>query len=436
MGKGKKAIVVGGGLAGLTAGLFLRREGWEVSVIERSERLGGRAKTQEKEGFFLNQGAHALYRGGAGMRILKELGIKPEGGIPGGGWFSEGSIWHRLPASPLDLIRMETLTWKQRWGLVRILTRIAVGSPKRARGQSVEAWLAAEVVDPTVRRIVGALIRLASYGGDLEALDGALGWGQLRSALRYGVLYLHRGWSSLVEALAEKAKESGISWVSGRQIVSLREGEAGEEAWAVEDDRGEVWKADGVILAIPPKEIASILPEGKAGVLGPSWGDLKPIYAACLDLGLRRLPRPEMGFALDLREPLYFSVASKVAKVAPEGGAVCHLLWYQPPEESDPGEIQGRLEAYLDRLQEGWREEVVWKRFLPKMTVSFFFPEATKGGLQGRPAVSSLGRPGLAIAGDWVGEEGHLADASFASGKAAAYALFRDLRLRGSQAES
>jgi hypothetical protein len=48
---------------------------------------------------------------------------------------------------------------------------------------------------------------------------------------------------------------------------------------------------------------------------------------------------------------------------------------------------------------------------------------AAGGGLAGRPAVEVPEVPGLYLAGDWVGAEGLLADASLASARRAAHAL-------------
>ncbi|MEJ7719336.1 MAG: FAD/NAD(P)-binding protein [Ilumatobacteraceae bacterium] len=57
-------IVVGGGLAGLTAAATLARDGRSVVVIEGASQLGGRARTRHHDGFDLNLGPHALYIGG------------------------------------------------------------------------------------------------------------------------------------------------------------------------------------------------------------------------------------------------------------------------------------------------------------------------------------------------------------------------------------
>jgi len=67
-----------------------------------------------------------------------------------------------------------------------------------------------------------------------------------------------------------------------------------------------------------------------------------------------------------------------------------------------------------------WRAKFVEKRFLPNMLVSNRLVTATQSGLTGRPTPAIPNHPNLFIAGDWVGQQGLLADAAFASAKEAA----------------
>ena len=53
-------IVIGAGLAGLTAAIYLRKRNLDVLVLEATERPGGRVKTDEKEGFLLDRGFQVL----------------------------------------------------------------------------------------------------------------------------------------------------------------------------------------------------------------------------------------------------------------------------------------------------------------------------------------------------------------------------------------
>ena len=53
-------LVVGGGQAGLTAAIELEKAGSSPILIERSERVGGRIKTDNLNGFKLDHGFQVL----------------------------------------------------------------------------------------------------------------------------------------------------------------------------------------------------------------------------------------------------------------------------------------------------------------------------------------------------------------------------------------
>ena len=52
--KTNEIAIIGGGLAGLTAAVYLARNGKYVTVIDKSSELGGRARTTVKDGYYLN----------------------------------------------------------------------------------------------------------------------------------------------------------------------------------------------------------------------------------------------------------------------------------------------------------------------------------------------------------------------------------------------
>jgi len=133
------------------------------------------------------------------------------------------------------------------------------------------------------------------------------------------------------------------------------------------------------------------------------------------------LPRGQATFALGIDRPLYFSVHSAVARLAPSGNAVIHAAKYLGSESAaDPKAVERELEEMFDLVQPGWRDVVIERRFLPAMTVSHALVTAEQGGYGGRPGVEIPGIEGLYVTGDWVGPQGLLADASIASGKRAA----------------
>jgi phytoene dehydrogenase-like protein len=154
------------------------------------------------------------------------------------------------------------------------------------------------------------------------------------------------------------------------------------------------------------------------------WAErARPVRAASLDVALRSLPRPHATFALGIDAPLYVSVHSAVARLAPQGAALVHVMRYGGLAGDTSEAVEGQLGGLLEALQPGWRDWVVRQRFLPELVVSHALPEAAFGGTCGRPGPRVPDVPGLYVAGDWVGPEGLLADASLASARAAALAI-------------
>jgi hypothetical protein len=83
--------------------------------------------------------------------------------------------------------------------------------------------------------------------------------------------------------------------------------------------------------------------------------------------------------------------------------------------DSDPAADRAELEQFADLLAPGWRDHVAVSRFLPAMTVSHALPTQ-----EGRPDVDALSKDGIAIAGDWVGPDNMLTDATVSSALRAA----------------
>lgn len=63
-------------MAGLTAGAYLTKAGYNVLLLEKNERIGGLLGTLNNNGFYFDTGPRALVNSGIVKPILKELGIK------------------------------------------------------------------------------------------------------------------------------------------------------------------------------------------------------------------------------------------------------------------------------------------------------------------------------------------------------------------------
>src|SRR5213593_1485326 len=125
MSETRSAVIVGGGMAGLAAALFLRRSGFNVTLFEKRRHLGGRAVTHLRHGFRFNLGPHALYRRGASARVLGELGVPIRGGVPNTpGIATLGTERFRLPATPISLLFTRLFNTKQKIAASKLLLRI------------------------------------------------------------------------------------------------------------------------------------------------------------------------------------------------------------------------------------------------------------------------------------------------------------------------
>ncbi|HKP32615.1 MAG TPA: FAD-dependent oxidoreductase, partial [Chitinophagaceae bacterium] len=52
----KRVIVIGSGFAGLSAASFMAKAGWSVTVIEKHDMPGGRARQLRRNGFVFDMG--------------------------------------------------------------------------------------------------------------------------------------------------------------------------------------------------------------------------------------------------------------------------------------------------------------------------------------------------------------------------------------------
>lgn len=71
-------IIVGGGVAGLTAAAYLTRVGQKVLLIEKNKECGGLVNSIRRDGFHFDTGVRALEDAGIIFPMLKDLGIELE----------------------------------------------------------------------------------------------------------------------------------------------------------------------------------------------------------------------------------------------------------------------------------------------------------------------------------------------------------------------
>jgi len=420
--RGADVVVVGGGLAGLAASAYLARAGRDVVLVEKAAAVGGRARTQSDGEFQLNLGAHALYRRGAAAAVLQELGVPVAGGRPTGegGYAVHGGAMHTLPVGFVSLLTTGLLRPGEKIEAGRLFAGLRHVDTERCQDVPLSSWLA-RIHSPVVRELLAATARVATYTNDPERMSAGAALAQMQRALVSGVLYLHHGWQTLVDGLRRVAEDAGVHILERHPAVAIERGAA---VRGLRLDDGRTIACRTVLVAGGPDTVAALVSAAGGSTLASEWPTrARPVHAASLDVALDSLPRPHATFALGIDEPLYASVHSAAARLAPEGGALVHVMRYGGLAGEAPEAVERQLTGLLDALQPGWRARVVRQRFLPELVVAHALPEAAFGGTRGRPGPDVPDVPGLYVAGDWVGAEGLLADASLASARAAASAI-------------
>lgn len=396
--------VVGGGLAGLTAAAYAAGAGASVVVVDARRTLGGRARTTVDDGFRFNEGPHALYLAGAGHDAVQALGIRPAGARPPLAT-STISLGGRLRRTPPARATAEVVR------LVRTLSRDS--SDPAWVDASAAQWIDERVRSEEGRALAAALVRVTSYCGRLDRFSADAAIAQMRAGLR-GVSYLHGGWAQLVAALERTARDAGATFVHAKAVALDGDG----DEWivgtsdATTGDRRRVVARNVVMAAGGPGAAAEL-----AGAHAPSLAGAErhavPVHAACLDLGLARLPRRDRQFALGIDRPTYASVHSAHAHLA-ERGHVLHVMHYEP----DPGIGVAELDAVAEELQPDFGSHERARQIGLRRVVAFDRPRPG-AGLAGRPGPVVPDADGLFVAGDWVGPDDLLAGAALASGRAA-----------------
>ncbi|MFF4755904.1 hydroxysqualene dehydroxylase HpnE [Streptomyces sp. NPDC002514] len=280
---GRSAVVVGGGLAGVTAALALADAGVRVTLLESRPRLGGLAFSFQRGDLTVDNGQHVYLRCCTAYRwFLDRIGgteLAP--------------VQNRLDVPVLDLARPEG----RRLGRLRRdplpvplhLGRSLASYPhlslaERAKvGRAALALKGLDLADPTLdtqdfggwlaahgqsARAVEALWDLVGVA-TLNAVAGDASLGLAAMVFKTGLLsdpgaadigWAHVPLGELHDRLARKALDSaGVRTEIRTRVTSVSTDENG--GWSVQVP-GETLRSDAVVLAVPQREAHGLLPPG------------------------------------------------------------------------------------------------------------------------------------------------------------------------------
>ncbi|MFF0090160.1 protoporphyrinogen oxidase [Streptomyces canus] len=281
---GSRVVVIGAGIAGLAAAHRLAQGGARVTVLEASDRVGGKLLPGEIAGAHVDLGAESmLARRPEAVALAREVGLGDRLQPPA---TATASIWTRGALRPMPKGHVmgvpgtaEALAGVlSEEGLARIeqdaeLPRTEVGDDV-AVGAYVAARLGREVVDRLIEPLLGGV-----YAGDAYRISMHSAVPQLfqvartHASLTEGVreiqtrmaanqqtgpvfMGIRGGVGTLPLAVADSVRARGGEIVTGAPVTELRREPSG--GWrVVAADR--VLHADAVIVAAPAPAAAGLL---------------------------------------------------------------------------------------------------------------------------------------------------------------------------------
>lgn len=180
----KKIVIIGGGIAGLTAAFYLKKQikeenlPYEVNVIEASNRLGGKIKTERRDGFTMERGPDSfLIRKQSAERLVREVGLGDKLVTNGTGksYILIGNELHSMPqgsfmgiptqVKPFLLSDLFSIAGKLRAGMDFIRPK---GMPQD--DQSLGKFFRKRFGDELVENLIEPLLS-GIYAGDIDDLS-------------------------------------------------------------------------------------------------------------------------------------------------------------------------------------------------------------------------------------------------------------------------
>lgn len=366
--------VVGGGLAGLVAGIEATEAGAQVRVLEARRRLGGRA-TSTPPPFVANLGTRAIYDGPF-WEWLRDRGLA----LPATRPRLRGVRWgwrHRLrSAPPLALARA-----------ARLVRRAA---PVEL---DLRTWLTDRCGGAAAEAVAGVAVAF-TYDHDPGRLSAAFVWDKARRLVfaRPSAHYPVGGWGALVSRLASHLQQQG-----GRI-----------ETHTPVDDLDGLLRSGPVILALEPRAARRLLNDEH----------LRPdtTTSALLDVGVVSR-RGDAGVVFDLEHRVFanrYSLADPT--LAPDGHDLIQAVTGIGPSDDRTSGLT-RITRTLDQSFPGWRDREVWRRRLVVREASGAIDLPGHTWNDRSPIAYA---DGLWLAGDWVAAPGHLSEVAWASAREAA----------------
>ena len=337
----RRAVVIGGGPAGIRAAHLLAKGGLETTLLESAPVLGGLASSFDVQGVTIERYYHFVCRGDDDLAAaLSEIGLsgKLRWKDSRMAYFVDGTLYPFL--TPLELLRFRALPVVD-----RLRAGFAVKLAQRKREevlapQRATAWLRTLFGDRAYRVIWEPLMRF-KFAEHADAISAAWIWARMvrlgrsrKSAWREELGYIEGGSQTVLEGLRRDFERH-----SGKTILS-----APVEAILVANGRaegvrlgGENLAADVVVSTITPKHFLRLAADFPEGTYREGLRRIPVIGIFCLFLRLRESVTPFFWVNTnDARVPFAGMIEYTNLNPLPElgGDHILYIPQYLSPDDS------------------------------------------------------------------------------------------------------
>lgn len=363
-------VVVGAGLAGLSAAHRLAAAGHAVIVLEREDAAGGRTSTSWIDGVPVDRGFQSLFAAYPETRdFMDAIGIGRDDlrALRRGAVFHTGSSWAELSPSPRDLLRFPALGAGDVARLGRLAAEVAGRSPasllagpeqhETAAGHLAARGFSQAAIDGFFRPLIGVITLDRTLSTDAAYVRF------LVSMLVRGPAVLPVDGHGMIAARAvEDVRRRGGDIRMGTEVESvLVDGAANRVTGVRLRDGGEI-AARAVVLAVPADvargllgphdpDAVSHMPDAPSSALTLAYLMDRPLYRG-RTIVLNAAP-PEPGPRVDL-------VCQTTNAIRPHGGAPHVLLAMSVTTGEDPPPDADAVDAAVTRLMGRWAPGIDW----------------------------------------------------------------------------
>jgi len=423
-------VVIGGGLAGISAAIELADAGCAVTLIEGRPWLGGATCSFTRRGLTIDNGQHIFLRCCTAYRdLLARLGVADlytiqdrldltvlaDGREPGAA--TQARLRRSALPAPAHLVRAlagyRLLSVTERMRVAAAALALQVTRAADGNDRSLATWLADHGQTGRVTSMLWGWLCTAMINATPEHADLTVAAGAIRTALLAGRDHADVGvpvaaFSRLHGApAAALLARLGVTIRLSTRAAAVHADAPGrylvtviEQAASAEDPQlvPEQLQTAGVVLAVPPSEAAALAPAGLAGEAA-KWSLLRPSPVVSVHV-MYGCPVTTLPFAAVAGSPAAW-VMDKASAAGLRAGQYLAVSLPAADQYVDmpTGQLREIALPLLERLFPAAAEARIEDVFVTRERRATILHEP---GVQRLRAAPGAGPPGLAVAGAWT----------------------------------